>query len=580
VKIVPTLGINGEVALPLLANTYVVEDSAIAERLAALHPERHFLTRGGEHYHHRLVAGGRGPSAGPLALRRDLRELERRTSDLELKLERSQESARKLSEEVAALERELRTLNAAKLEAEKKTLIADEKVKQLRQALERATAQRNIVDRELANVEHEGQEIETRQSHLRAQITVASEEQARRETGISHMAELVRQSRTRLDHVRQELIGAQARSSALEERIRSFEGERATLSARLEEFGKKLKRVAEQCAAWDGEQQQIAAEVEQARARLGEVESEQNSAQGQLQELEQETRRARQRISELAPLIESARKALDEARERRSQADVAVARAESDLAHAARQCQQELDCNPEMVRSEFPPDQVVQGEALHAAEQELAELKARLEALGPVNMMALEELQEAEERYRFLEGQRQDLLASINDTMQAIREIDQVSRQQFLEAFAAINRYFAECFRILFAGGNGELRLSDESDPEGGIDMAAQPPGKRLQNVLLLSGGEKALAALALLIAMFRYTPSPFCILDEVDAPLDESNVDRFTRLISEMSTHTQFILITHNKRTMEIAKALYGVTMEEPGISKLVSVRMEEIAA
>src|SRR5437764_814944 len=170
------------------------------------------------------------------------------------------------------------------------------------------------------------------------------------------------------------------------------------------------------------------------------------------------------------------------------------------------------------------------------------------------------------------------MLAANNDTAKAIREIDQVSRQQFLEAFKAINAYFAESFQTLFGGGNGQMRLSDESDPESGIDIVAQPPGKRLQNVLLLSGGEKALAALALLIAMFRCTPSPFCILDEVDAPLDESNVDRFTRLIREMSRHTQFILITHNKRTMEIAQALYGVTMEEPGVSKLVSVRFDEI--
>jgi len=216
-------------------------------------------------------------------------------------------------------------------------------------------------------------------------------------------------------------------------------------------------------------------------------------------------------------------------------------------------------------------------EALALAEAEAQEIETKIENLGPVNMMALEELQEAEERYTFLETQRQDLLASIEDTAQAIREIDQVSRQQFLEAFKAINGYFAEAFKMLFGGGVGEMRLSDESDADSGIDIVAQPPGKRLQNVLLLSGGEKALAALALLISMFRYTPSPFCILDEVDAPLDESNVRRFTQMIQQMSRHTQFILITHNKRTMEIAKVLYGVTMEEPGISRLVAVRFDE---
>jgi chromosome segregation protein len=151
---------------------------------------------------------------------------------------------------------------------------------------------------------------------------------------------------------------------------------------------------------------------------------------------------------------------------------------------------------------------------------------------------------------------------------------------QFLEAFQAINGYFAETFRTLFGGGVAEMRLTDESDAESGIEIAAQPPGKRLQNVLLLSGGEKALAALGLLIAIFRYTPSPFCILDEVDAPLDESNIERFSRMIEQMSRHTQFILITHSKRTMEIARVMYGVTMEEAGVSKLVSVKFDALPA
>jgi chromosome segregation protein len=200
--------------------------------------------------------------------------------------------------------------------------------------------------------------------------------------------------------------------------------------------------------------------------------------------------------------------------------------------------------------------------------------------MGPVNMMALEEYQETEQRHRFLSEQRDDLVASIKDTTQAIGEIDDVSRKQFLEAFESINRYFNETFRTLFGGGTGAMRLTDELNlAESGLDIVAQPPGKKLQNVLLLSGGEKALTALALLLAIFRFQPSPFCILDEVDAPLDEANVGRFTAMILEMARHTQFILITHNKKTMEMAPVLYGVTMQEPGISKLVSVKFGEQA-
>ena len=193
-------------------------------------------------------------------------------------------------------------------------------------------------------------------------------------------------------------------------------------------------------------------------------------------------------------------------------------------------------------------------------------------------MMALEELEEAEARFVFLTTQRQDILDSIEATEKALGEIKRRSRQRFREAFTEINRNFGTMFGELFGGGRGEMILLDEDDVlESGIDIIAQPPGKRLQNIQLLSGGEKALTAIALVLAIFKYKPSPFCILDEVDAPLDEVNVGRFGDHIIEMSRTTQFLVITHSKRTMEAARALYGVTMEEPGVSKLVSVKFSE---
>jgi chromosome segregation protein len=217
---------------------------------------------------------------------------------------------------------------------------------------------------------------------------------------------------------------------------------------------------------------------------------------------------------------------------------------------------------------------------LAETERLYTEIRSRIEALGPVNPAALEEYQEAQQRFDFLSAQRQDLLDSIRDTEKAIQDIDVVSRQKFAEAFEAINAHFQECFRILFGGGHGEMRLTDETNAaESGIDIVASPPGKRLQNVLLLSGGEKSLAAMALLMAIFRYQPSPFCVLDEVDAPLDEANIGRLMRLLVEMANQTQFVLITHSKKTMESAQTLYGVTMQEPGVSKLVSVRFQPAA-
>jgi chromosome segregation protein len=211
-----------------------------------------------------------------------------------------------------------------------------------------------------------------------------------------------------------------------------------------------------------------------------------------------------------------------------------------------------------------------------SAEEAIAALRAKIDRLGPVNMMAIDQYDELESRHLFLTTQRKDLVESIAQTSEAIKRIDETTRQRFSEAFAAINHNFQLTFSTLFGGGRAGLTLLDESDPlESGIEIIAQPPGKRLQSVQLLSGGEKALTAIALMFGMFKYKPSPFCLLDEIDAPLDDANIGRFVDMLRGMQDQTQFIIITHSRKTMEIADRLYGVTMEEPGVSKLISVQL-----
>jgi chromosome segregation protein len=210
------------------------------------------------------------------------------------------------------------------------------------------------------------------------------------------------------------------------------------------------------------------------------------------------------------------------------------------------------------------------------ADEMVADLRTKIDRMGPVNMMAIDQFDDLESRHAFLTTQRKDLIDSIAATGEAIRKIDKTTRERFSEAFAVINVNFERTFTTLFGGGRAGLVLLDESDAlESGIDIIAQPPGKRLQSVQLLSGGEKALTAMALMFAIFQYRPSPFCLLDEIDAPLDDANIGRFVQMLQGMQDHTQFILITHNRKTMEIADRLYGVTMEEPGVSKLISVQL-----
>jgi chromosome segregation protein len=288
-------------------------------------------------------------------------------------------------------------------------------------------------------------------------------------------------------------------------------------------------------------------------------------------------RALRLRLGELEETLKNARLELDAARDRRGELAAEQARLQSDTQHMADTCIQELSQPREELLADASLGRLA-GEELANEEALYKDMRTRLENMGPVNMMALEEYQETAQRHEFLEAQRQDLLQAIENTLNTIKEIDTISRQKFEEAFDCINENFARTFSKLFGGGQAFMRLTDlENSMESGIDVVASPPGKKLQNVLLLSGGEKALTALALLVGIFQYQPSPFCILDEVDAPLDEANIGRFTELVREMSGQTQFIIITHSKKTMGIAPVMYGVTMQEPGVSKLVSVRFHE---
>jgi chromosome segregation protein len=212
------------------------------------------------------------------------------------------------------------------------------------------------------------------------------------------------------------------------------------------------------------------------------------------------------------------------------------------------------------------------------AEARLARLRERVGGMGPVNVAALHEVAELEERQRFLDTQRADLDRAVDDLKKSITRLNRASRARFKETFEQVDATFRATFPKLFRGGKAHLRLTDEEQLlESGVEIVVQPPGKRVGSLDLLSGGEKALTAVSLIFALFLTKPSPFCFLDEVDAPLDDANIARFNEMVREMSAHSQFILITHNKRTMEVAETLYGITMQEPGISKVVSVRLPE---
>jgi len=291
-------------------------------------------------------------------------------------------------------------------------------------------------------------------------------------------------------------------------------------------------------------------ELNRSQQNLGEFEARQR-------DLEQQRHDRQQRVDEFRDELERERLQLQEARIRSRTIEEQLQKTGLDI--------DELGANLE-------PDADV---ALWS--QRLETLNQRIERLGPINLAAIDEFREQAERRQYLDAQNQDLITALDTLEGAIRKIDRETRDRFKETFDQVNQRMSERFPRLFGGGEAHLEMTENDLLNTGVLIMARPPGKRVTNLQLLSGGEKALTAVALIFAIFELNPSPFCMLDEVDAPLDDANVGRFCTMVAEMSEQVQFIMITHNKITMEIAQNLTGVTMHEPGVSRLVSVDVGE---
>jgi chromosome segregation protein len=441
-------------------------------------------------------------------------------------------------EEATRLARKAAVLETERSQAEQERGAAAVRLAEIEQALATAEAER----------EQGSQRLTALVSAVAQARAAAESAQARSSEGRSHLAALrERASATqaecrRLEQDHRELL---ERIAALESRVQETERRQADLQEELQETERLLAEALHERDRFTGEAAVVEDRVRDLR----------NELEGREQALK-ERRRERETL-----------------RDALAEVEVSRARTDSDLDHLARECHQALGQTAGEAAATLSDEDRAQD--LPALEEQVGEMRERLDRMGPVNILAVEQSQELEERSQFLTAQRQDLLDSIAELDRAVKNIDKTSRERFEEAFHVINQHFGEVFRQLFGGGTAGLSLIDEEDIlESGIDVMAQPPGKRLQNVMLLSGGEKALTAISLLFAIFQYKPSPFCILDEVDAPLDDANTGRFVRMLEGMKEHTQFVLITHHRKTMEIADQLYGVTMEEPGVSKLVSVR------
>jgi chromosome segregation protein len=575
VRVLDGFGSSLEVILPKLREGYVTPDAETARNLALENPHAFFLAPSGECFHNVTVTGGKPSVEGPLALKRELRDAQKKLERVEAELSAADLAAASLAKAIAELTR----LSEAK---------AEERRNAERESANHTAALRQM-DAEARRLEGRAQqwaiENERNKDARRAKDEFIARKQeetrhieAEHETAEAALGELqrsVEELRSARETAQQEAASVSAELAGLEERRRGAEAAFARIDRMHGELAQRARQLEQQLSAANAEREQRLRENEQLAAKREQLSGTRQEALEEAARLTEEAASLRVSLAAIEAALKFARSETDALRERRSQRSAEAAKLTSDLEHVEAWCVSDLGVEAAALREDVEIARI-EASALPEEEEACRALKQKLEAMGPVNMMALEEYQEAAQRHEFLETQRKDLLDSIENTQSTIKEIDQISRKKFDEAFGKINENFGATFAQLFGGGQAFMKLTDEENSiDSGIDIVASPPGKKMQNVLLLSGGEKALTALSLLIGIFRYQPSPFCVLDEVDAPLDESNVGRLAEMIKGMAATTQFVIVTHSKRMMQSADMIYGVTMQEPGVSKVVSVRL-----
>ena len=570
----------------------------------------------------RLVAGGgKTESRGILATKREIKELRERVTTDRSELDRLSTETSEFEASIAHATAAVAAL-AAELHRQEKDIVGVEG--QLQRATDdetRLAQRRDLVATETRRVAEEIEGLDARQGEARESIARLGEQRTAADAGLSGMLHQLATARETSDQLAQRAADARATHAALVERSAGV----AADVRRLEDAARELERRVETCASdltlMRDQRERLLTAVAEGHKQVDADVLRLDELRETLRQTDDKALGIKTTTDQQEESIRDARRALDAVRALAAELDVTRATAESDLSHLSQQCfdavnlplddvraevermeaegvmepdaatiraaeapepdeeeeSSDLAVEPEGTEQLTPIDRPAPAEAARmTAEEAIGELRGKIDKLGPVNMMAIEQFAELDQRHGFLTTQRKDLVDSIAQTNEAIKRIDETTHARFRDAFTAINANFQQTFSTLFGGGRAGITLLDDSDPlESGIDIVASPPGKRLQNVMLLSGGEKALTAIALMFAIFQYKPSPFCLLDEIDAPLDDANIGRFVEMLRGMLDRTQFIIITHNRKTMEIADRLYGVTMEEPGVSKLISIQL-----
>jgi chromosome segregation protein len=563
-----------------MPEAYIVGDLRQAIERSKERPSATFITLDGDVVRGPLIVGGRTEGATPGVF-----SLKRQLSDLESLLGSVQTRVSGIAIELQSVEDELRTADDARIIAEERARGAEQDLRERRSQREHALTELERFEKDLAvaseeatlYAEEKAQLIARRDASLEELARLQEHENATHEQIRVHEEELAI-SRAAFEEVTDVASKARVDVETAAGNVNAIQREHENLSRIVVSLGARVTHLQQEIESLVRKQEETEIALGTGRGQLDETQAKLNDLSELRVAIEAEVAELESRVGELELRAVASRENWNTAKDTLFESERRADRAASAVDLLREQIALDLHAGLDALTDVEPP---ADEEARNLLELEVAKLSESIERIGPVNVLAIDEHTELEQRESFLRTQRDDLVQGIESLRQTIRKINVTSRELFRDAFNAVNESFTLVFMTLFGGGTARMQLLDEEDVlESGIELVAQPPGKRNQSIALLSGGERALTAIALLFAIFRYKPSPFCILDEVDAPLDEVNTERFVRLVRDMSRDTQFIVITHSRRTMEAADVLYGVTMEEAGCSRLVSVNFAEVEA
>ncbi|MEN9796707.1 MAG: hypothetical protein RL653_403, partial [Pseudomonadota bacterium] len=569
----------GPAVRALLADVVITEDLRAARECQALSPGWTWVTLEGEVLRpDGSLTGGtlEGAAVGALHKKREIAELQEELKGMEERYNEILTRHYALQKQMQLAEGVLKGLEKNRHSEELRVATDEKDLHRAGEELSRARERLGTLDAELGEQDAQLAALATEEETSRGEVAHGQADREQREERLRQMTAELEALKLRHEGLSAEVTSLRVKAAAGSERGEAARKELESARAQLAEVQSRLERATTTVAESSARVEELSARILEGEERLANAPS-LDGARAELEAARADWEARNAEVKALETTLRDTRARVEGLMQGLGELQVRGKELELECAHLVEQMRDRHQLElPEQLDA-WKDKEPLGPEALDT----LRELRGQLERMGEVNLTALDEHAELSGRFEFLQKQKTDLEQSLERLRDAIAKIDKTSRERFKETFDIVNEKFQAVFPRLFKGGRAGLILTDEGPGmEPGVEIVAQPPGKKLQSVNLLSGGEKALTAVALIFAIFLIKPTPFCLLDEVDAPLDEGNVGRYNDMVKEMSAGSQFILITHNKRTMEIADTLYGVTMEEPGCSKLVSVNMKEAAA